>query len=1185
MTLKSIPEQVSTIDGSPISSGPMTHELQGLRTRIGKFYDQVQLDCTTLGQYPIILGIPWLRKVNPEISWQRGSIRLPGAGHLRSLNQPKSLVTRSERVPLVKIVAASQFKRYLMEGEVFGLRLSPKTLAATGPRELGEALEHVPQEYHDLADLFDKRKADQLPQHTKYDHEIPLEEGKEPPFGPLYGMTQTELQSLKDYLDDNLAKGFIRPSSSPAGAPVLFVKKKDGSLRLCVDYRGLNAITVKNRAPLPLIKETFDVVGGAQIFSCIDLLGAYNLLRMAKGEEWKTAFRTRYGHFEYCVMPFGLCNAPGTFQNMISDILRPYLDTSVVCYLDDICIFSKSREEHIIHVRQVLQTLLQNNLYVKASKCTWHADQVGFLGFILSKDGIGMDPAKIEAVVGWPEPANVHDLQVFLGFANFYRNQIGYYSKGAKQLTSLLKKDKEWTWGESESDAFRKLKECFVRAPIRTHFDPNKESVVETDASGGAIGGILSQYDEQGTLHPCAYFSRSLQAAELNYKIYDKELLAIVECLKEWRIYLQNSATKTKILSDHKNLEYFTTTKTLNQRQVRWSQVLSEYNFQIVYKPGKSNVKADALSRHSDLQPRREDMLRQREQILLKPHQIDLKQDQNQDHDTGSDSDQGNPEAKQIALSRQLTIPGPEPHQEVLDNPEAGSDPALDSMPELTTAPEFNCPKQVAATTLSSNTILRDIQAAYQSDPTTTELISKALRIPKESDASEYDYQNKVLTFHGRLVVPDNPELKVRLLETYHDNPIAGHQGQTRTLDLLSRKYYWPGMRDFCKRYVSQCEDCNRNKAPRHKPLGLLQPLPIPDTPWTSISMDYIVKLPISNGYDSILVIVDRLTKMAHFIPCKEAMPTEDFARLFVNNLFKLHGFPKDVISDRGSHFKAAFWKEVTKACGIKSKLSTSFHPETDGQTERTNQTLEQYLRMYCNYEQDNWCDLLPLAEFACNNAPNASTGTSPFFANYGYHPRSDIEIDQNPINEAGASLVERIHATQHFLKEEIQQAQKSYTEQANRHRRPHDLKVGQEVWLNRKHIETTRPSRKLDHTRFGPFKITEDINGKAYRLRLPPSFKIHDVFHPSLLEPCKPKNIPGQPQRNPPPVIVKDHEEYEVQSILDSRTHRGQSQYKIRWQGYNADHDTWEPAEAITEDVPTLVRSFLNRQNPRYPK
>ncbi|CCG84601.2 protein of unknown function [Taphrina deformans PYCC 5710] len=1026
--------------------------------------------------------------------------------------------------PNTNIVAATQFLKDSENLEVVGIRLVPTgthRLAATSDNN---PLAGVPGPYHQFSDLFSKGKADVLPNHGKHDHTIPLEPGQGPPFGPLYGMTQQELGTLKEYIDDNLSKGFIRQSSSPAGAPVLFVKKKDGSLRLCVDYRGLNAITIKDRAPLPLIKETFDCIRGSTVFTCLDLRGAYNLLRVAAGEEWRSAFRTRYGLFEYCVMPFGLCNAPATFQTMINDVLRPFLDHFVVVYLDDICIYSKNQTDHVKHVTLVLETLEKHNLYVKAEKCIWHASQVPFLGFIISDKGIAMDPAKITSITAWPEPTDQHELQVFLGFANFYQNQIGYYSKGAKVLYSLLKKDKPWAWTLSESDAFRLLKQCFVEAPIRRHFDPDKPSYLETDASDGALGGILSQTGNDGLLHPCAYHSRTLQPAELNYEIHDKELLAIVDCFKEWRIYLQGAKHKTTVWTDHKNLVYFTTTKTLNQRQTRWSQTLSEYDFIITYRAGKANVKADALSRRSDLRPTGGDTTRT--MTLLKPAQVNF------------------------------------------NTPEPDSRPSE----PLTAA--------LAATTLTNPDLSFAIKEASESDPKYQRILIGIRRNPPDATLSAYSEapDNHLLLFENCPYVPDDSDLFLQLLNRYHDHPTSGHQGIARTFDLLNRDFYWPGMRKFCIRYVSQCKECNRNKTSRHKPYGLLKPLPIPDTPWTSIAMDYIVKLPPSKGFDFILVVVCRLTKMAHFIPCREAMSTEEFAQLFVSHIFRLHSFPQDVVSDRGSHFRSAFWKQVLELCHIKGNLSTSFHPQTDGQTERTNQTLEQYLRLYCNYEQDDWARLLPMAEFACNNAENTSTQLSPFMANYGYHPRRDMQVLANPANAAGASLVERLATVQQFLQSELAYSQQAYSEHADEHRLVSPFKVGQEVWLNRRYIDTVRPSRKLDHSRLGPFKIIESVNDRAFKLDLPATMRIHNVFHPCLLDLCVPSDIPGRQKKPPPPVEVDNHVEYEVQDILRSRTRRNQVQYLVKWQGYNSDHNSWEPASTLEEDVPSLVQAFRIR-------
>jgi hypothetical protein len=339
----------------------------------------------------------------------------------------------------------------------------------------------LPEKYSDFKDVFSKENADILPEHRPYDCPIDLKENAQPPFGPIYNLSQPELKALREYIDENLAKGFIRHSKSPAGAPILFVKKKDGSLRLCVDYRGLNALTIRNRYPLPLISQLLDQLSQAKIFTKIDLRGAYNLVRIKEGDEWKTAFRTRYGHFEYLVMPFGLTNAPAVFQHMMNDIFRPYLDQFVIVYLDDVLIFSKNPEEHEKHVKLVLEKLREVGLYAKLEKCQFDKDTVEFLGYVVSPSGISMDKAKVETLLAWKTPESLRDVQCFLGFANFYRAFIKNYSTIAAPLIALTHKDKPFEWNDGAQRSFEELKRLFTSAPILAHADPSRPFVVETD--------------------------------------------------------------------------------------------------------------------------------------------------------------------------------------------------------------------------------------------------------------------------------------------------------------------------------------------------------------------------------------------------------------------------------------------------------------------------------------------------------------------------------------------------------------------------------------------------------------------------------------------------------------------------------------------------------------------------------
>ena len=403
---------------------------------------------------------------------------------------------------------------------------------------------------------------------------------------------------MEKYISDSLASKFIRPSSSPAGAGFFFVGKKDGSLRPCIDYRGLNNITVKNTYPLPLMSSAFERLQGASVFTKLDLRNAYHLVRIREGDEWKTAFNTPRGHFEYCVMPFGLTNSPAVFQALVNDVLRDMVDLFIYVYLDDILIFSSSLQEHVQHVRRVLLRLLENGLFVKAEKCVFHAQSVSFLGHIISTEGVRMDPEKVKAVVNWPSPESRKALQRFLGFANFYRRFIRNFSQLAAPLTALTSPSLTFRWSDAAEAAFAKLKSCFVSAPILVTPDRSRQFIVEVDASEVGVGAVLSQRaSSDGKVHPCAYYSHRLSPAEVNYDIGNRELLAVKLALEEWRHWLEGSGVPFIVWTDHKNLEYIRTAKRLNSRQARWALFFGRFDFTLSYRPGSKNIKPDALSR------------------------------------------------------------------------------------------------------------------------------------------------------------------------------------------------------------------------------------------------------------------------------------------------------------------------------------------------------------------------------------------------------------------------------------------------------------------------------------------------------------------------------------------------------------------------------------------------------------
>jgi len=376
---------------------------------------------------------------------------------------------------------------------------------------------------------------------------------------------------------------------------------------------------------------------------------------------------------------------------------------------------------------------------------------------------------------------------------------------------------------------------------------------------------------------------------------------------------------------------------------------------------------------------------------------------------------------------------------------------------------------------------------------------------------------------------------------------------------------------------VDHCDTCHRTKPIRHAPFGLLKSLDLLHRPWDTITIDFITTLPVSNGQDALWVIIDRLTKMGHFITCKGTMKPEDLVDHFIQQVVRHHGLPTSIISDRGSLFTSDFWKHVTKALGISRNLSTAFHPQIDGQTERVNAVLEQYLRAYCNYQQDDWEKLLPIAEFCYNNMQAGSTKVTPFFANYGYQPRFLPDLgtqnEETPEVSEYAAVLGKLHEE---LRAEMKEAQMAQTEQGNKARHPDPImEPGDRVWLKRKNIRTTRPLNKLDHKQIRPYTILEKVGSHAYKLDLPASVKLHPVFHISLLEPtASTEPIPGHHQPPPPPIIIEAQQEWEVEQILDSRQHRSKIQYQVKWTGFHYPDKTWYLAENF-ENSPEIIREF----------
>ena len=913
------------------------------------------------------------------------------------------------------------------------------------------------------------------------------------------------MEELRKQITELQNSGFIRHSISPWGAGVTFAKKGDGTLRLCIDYRRINKVTIKNKYPLPRIDDLFDQLQGAQVFSKIDLRSGYHQVKVRAEDIPKTAFRTRYGHYEFLVMPFGLTNAPAIFMDLMNRIFREFLDKFVIVFIDDILVYSKSREEHAHHLAQVLQVLREKKLYAKLSKCGFWLEQTAFLGHVISKEGVSVNPEKVEAVLGWKRLTTVKEIRSFLGMAGYYRRFVEGFSSLAAPLTRLTKKNAKFDWNENCERSFSELKKRLTTAPVLALPSGSGGYTVYSDASYLGLGCVLMQHGKV-----IAYGSRQLKNHEKNYPTHDLELAAIIHALKIWRHYLYGETFQ--IYTDHKSLKHIFTQKDLNMRQRRWMELLKDYDCDILYHPGKGNVVADALSRKS----------------------------------AGTLAHLMVSECRSIGATQQVRLQ---------DLKRATCLSHLAVQPEL----------------------IQRIKEAQSVDPA---LVNRK-KDAEQGVNSEFQISaDGLIRFKDRMCVPDDNELKRDIMTESHSSRFAMHPGSTKMYQTMRPRFWWNGMKRDIADFVSKCLVCQQVKAEHQRPGGLLQPLPIPEWKWEHITMDFVSGLPKArSGHDAIWVIVDRLTKSSHFLAIRMTDSLDKLARMYVREIVRLHGVPVTVVSDRDPRFTSRFWNSFQQAMGTKLSLSTAFHPQTDGQSERTIRTLEDMLRACVLDSGGHWDDHLPLIEFAYNNSYQASIGMAPYEALYGRPCRSPIcweEVGDRRL--FGPDLVEETTSKIVKIKKNIQTAQSRQKRYADTRRRDLAFEKGDRVFLKVtpfKGISRFGRRGKLNPRYIGPFEILDKIGTTAYRLALPPELsRVHNVFHVSMLRKYNPD--PSHVVAHEPLSLREDlsYEEVPV-SITDRESrilrNREISFVKVLWQNHTPREATWELESEFRAQYPHL--------------
>lgn len=983
----------------------------------------------------------------------------------------------------------------------------------------------MPKEYAKYAPLASKIRSNELPPRRKYDHKIELTgDINNLRLSPLYKMSTEELEVVKQYLQDNLDKGFIEPSTAAWAAPVMFVRKKDGSLRFCIDFRALNDITKKNKYPIPLMEETLARISRAKIFTKLDIRQAFHRIRMDADSEELTSFRTRYGQYKCKVLPFGLTNGPATFQHYMNDVLFEYLDNFCTAYMDDILIFSEDPLEHQAHVEKVLQRLQSAGLQIDLKKCEWNVTSTKYLGFVITTSGIRADPDKLSVIHEWQYPKTVKGVQSYLGFCNFYRRFIRDYGRIAKPLTELSKNGVVFRFTPECERAFDQLKECLLSDTVLRYYDQDLKCKIETDASDGVVAGVLSQLHPDGW-HPVAFFSKTMSKAELNYEVHDKEMLAIIKSMKNWRPELLGQ-DKFQVITDHKSLEYFMSTKELTGRQARWAEALSQYDFMISYRPGKENAAADALSRREqDVTPQDKIKAENRTCTLLHADQID-------------------PE-----VLRDCGIPINE----------------IDISP-VEDESELEDDLFIIDRLLQANRTNKSLELSRE----------RARRDP----TSGLTLDDGLLMYQGRLVIPVDGTLTTDLIREAHEQISMAHPGRDKTYKALRSRYYWPGMIQMIARYIRNCHACQRSHVPRDKTPGLLHPLPVPDQLWQHLTMDFKSFPPDKNGYDALFVVIDRLGKKAISVPCHKTCTARDLAQIYLTHVYRHHGTPESIVSDRGPQFISDFWNEFCRILGIKVKLSTADKASTDGQTEIMNQYIDQRLRPYLDYYQDNWSQMMPMMDHAQLTLVQESIGMSPFKLLHGYEARTSFDWNtpaphtptETLNREAAIEIVKDMDKAREIAKSHMQQAQARQAIQANKSRRSVDFTKGDYAYLHLKSWETERPSKKLDDQRGGPYLIT-DTPGHSFKLQLPDNAKIHDVHPPERLRKAAMDPLPGQRNEEQGPIVFKGEDEWEVEKFLGSKIHYGRVFYRVDWKNRDPDYEWWPAGDF--KYAPHLMRNY----------
>lgn len=830
-------------------------------------------------------------------------------------------------------------------------------------------------------------------------------------------------------------QGLIEKSDSPWSSAVVLVTKKDGSTRFCVDYRALNDVTVKDSYPLPRIDDTLDALVGAQWFSTLDLKSGYHQVEMAMEDRKKTAFSFGQGLWQFKVMPFGLCNAPATFERLMERILEGLQWKTALVYLDDVIVFGGSFEEELDRLEGVFQRLRQASLKLSPKKCELFRQEVPFLGHVVSRGGVKTDPQKVKAVQEWPVPRNLTEVRSFLGLCTYYRRFVKDFACIATPLHHLSKKGVRFCWDTACQEAFENLKEALTHSPVLPYPDPNQPYILDTDASAEGAGAVLSQVKDSCE-YVVAYYSYKFNKAERNYCVTRKELLAIVKSLDHFHPYLYGA--RFKVRTDHSALQWLKTLKKPEGQLARWLGKLEQHDYSVEHRPGRVHNNADALSR--------------------RPCAPECK------HCSGKDP---------VDMCKRTQVCDEDEETEDLGDAQSADldiGPVVRWMEEGQNRPKW---EEVALMSPATKSYWHDWEAFQLQDG-----ILRRKWIQPDGRVKFW-----------QLVIPK--ERRERLLQEVHDNFAGGHLGVRKTLSRLKQRFYWFGMRRDVKEWCRTCDTCNAKKGPNRKGKAPLQLYQV-GSPMERVAIDIAGPFPTTeSGNRFICVAMDYFSKWpeAYALPNHEATTV---AQVLVDQFFARFGVPGELHSDQGREFEAKVFQECCQLLGLRKTRTTPLRPQSDGMVERFNRTLLQELSKYCSDGQTQWDCKLPLLLMAYRSAEHEATSHSPACVMLGREIRLPVDlVTGRPPDEElptvttdyAVTLQKRLEEVHHHVRSQLKFSGESMRRHYDRNSKAAKFQAGELVWLhNPKRKKGLSP--KLQSAWEGPYTIVERVTEVTFRIR-----------------------------------------------------------------------------------------------------